>query len=206
MKTLTKTFFSLVLIAGVMVSATVPALAVDNNKDATSAITAGLPFNKILVSGNVKVVLVQSTTPGVEVDTHFNPEKTRIQKKGLILMISSTEVDQVMVTVSVNDLQRIDASENSAVVTSGRFNVKYLQIFLKDYATANVNAVTGSLYTIIKGNASLKLSGAADQHTLIAKESANADLGRFKCKNMERFTSESLAAMHLPKSIMDQKK
>lgn len=171
-------------------------------KETASPVT----FNKIIVTGNVKVILVQASKEAINVDDRFDPSKTTIKKSGYNLMIHSTEINPVTITVSVKDLQRINVSGISSVETKGKFDLKYLQIFMSYSSSANINAKTGSLYTDISDAAELKLSGSTDEHTFIANQNAKANLDNFVCNRAERLTNESIAAISLNRAIVGKYK
>ncbi|HMI03147.1 MAG TPA: DUF2807 domain-containing protein [Pedobacter sp.] len=175
MKTLTKTAFAAVLTAVVLTSSAMTTFAAPFIK--VAAITES--FNKIWVSGNVKIILTQSEKEGVFVDEYFNPEKTSVIGKGQNLYINTMESSQVTIRISVKDLQRIEAAGSAVVVTENKFDVKYLQLFLSQNAKVKVDAKVGDLYTVISEDAVLKMSGATDQHTLIASNMKNVKLDNF---------------------------
>jgi hypothetical protein len=175
MKTLTKIVFATILTAMVLTSSAMAAFAAHDIKLATAAKS----FNKIWVSGNVKVILTQSEKEGVFVDEHFNPEKTSVISKGQTLYINTMESSQVTIRISVKDLQRIEAAGSAVVVTERKFDIKYLQLFLSQNAKVKVDAKVGDLYTIVREDAVLKMSGATAQHTLIASNMKNVKLDNF---------------------------
>jgi hypothetical protein len=175
MKTLTKTVFVTVLTAIVLTSSAMTTFAAP----AIKVITVTKGFNKIWVSGNVKIILTQSEKEGVFVDEYFNPEKTSVIGKGQNLYINTMESSQVTIRISVKDLQRIEAAGSAVVVTERKFDVKYLQLFLSQNAKVKVDAKVGDLYTIISEDAVLKMSGATDRHTLIASNMKNVKLDNF---------------------------
>jgi hypothetical protein len=168
MKTLAKTLFASAL-AVVFLAATAMTTTAAARTSILLSTPANAPvtFNRILVSGNVKLVIVQKNNERVEVEGDYTSPKTKITRMGRTLIIKSNEFEPVQITVSVKDLQRIDASDNVTVETMGKFDLKYLQIFLKGDAKANVKANAESMYTFIKGNADLKLSGTTLNHTLV---------------------------------------
>lgn len=175
MKTLTKIAFATVLTAIVLTSSAMVTFAAPAIKIATAAKS----FNKIWVSGNVKVILTQSEKEGVFVDEYFNPEKTSVISKGQTLYINTMESSQVTIRISVKDLQRIEAAGSAVVVTERKFDIKYLQLFLSQNAKVKVDAKVGDLYTIVREDAVLKMSGATGQHTLIASNMKNVKLDNF---------------------------
>ncbi|EDM35520.1 hypothetical protein PBAL39_07530 [Pedobacter sp. BAL39] len=201
MKTLTKTTFAILFAAVTLTSTGTTALASVNVPSATT--TKALPsekgFNKIWVAGNVKIVLTQSENEGVTVGEGFNAEKTSVQFKGQTLYINSMESGQVTINVAVKDLQRIEAAGSAVVVMSNNFDVKYLQLFLSQSAKVKVNAVIGSLYTVINDNATLKMNGSAKEHTLLASNMSNIKFGDFVCADTKLVPSTGVAIAGLAK-------
>jgi hypothetical protein len=203
MKTLTQTLFATALATIILGSSALAAFAHTSPvTEVSEAAGSAVTFNKVIVSGNVKVILIQGTKESIKVDDSFDASKTTIKKNGYKLMIHSTEINPVTITVSVKDLQRIDVSGISSVETKGKFDLKYLQIFMSYSSSASINAKTGSLYTNISDAAELKLSGSTDDHTFIANQNAKADLDHFVCNRAERLTNESIAAISLNRAII----
>ncbi|EDM35527.1 hypothetical protein PBAL39_07565 [Pedobacter sp. BAL39] len=149
-------------------------------------------FNKIWVAGNVKIVLTQGENEGVSVGDDFNADKTSVQYKGQTLYINSMASGQVTINVNVRDLQRIEAAGSAVVVMSNNFDVKYLQLFLSQSAKVKLNAVVGSLYTVISDNASLKMNGSAEEHTLMASNMNNIKFGDFVCAHTKSVPAQTL--------------
>nr|WP_068889951.1 DUF2807 domain-containing protein [Pedobacter panaciterrae] len=175
MKTLAKTLFASALTVIFLTSTAITTFANGIDKQTTEFATP-MTFNKVKVSGNVKVILVQSKRERIEViNGDYNLDKTSIKRLGYTLVINSTEANQITVLISVNDLQRIDASDRAIVKTDGKFDVKYLQVFLKDNARASVKANTESMYTYIKDHANLKLSGTTADHNLVKDDISKLD-------------------------------
>ncbi|MES2454579.1 MAG: DUF2807 domain-containing protein [Bacteroidota bacterium] len=207
MKTLTQTLFATVFTAVILSSSAISASAAGIRKtNKTTEAAAPVTFNKIVVSGNVKVILVQGGKEAVNVDENFDAARTSIKKQGYSLMIHSTEINPVTITVSVKDLHRIDISGISSVETKGNFDLKYLQVFMSHSTTANINAKTESMYTQISDEADLKLSGSTKQHTFMANQAAKANLDNFVCYGPERLTDEAIAAISLNRAIVGKSK
>lgn len=176
MKTLAKTLFASALTLVFIASTAMTTFANDGDTK-TVEVAAPMTFNKVKVSGNVKVVLVQGKKERIEVvNGDYNLDKTSIKRLGYTLIINSTEANQITVLVSLNDLQRIDASDKAIVKTDGKFDVKYLQVFLKDDAKATVKANTESMYTYIKDHADLKLSGTTADHNVVKDDISKLDM------------------------------
>ena len=193
MKTLTKTLFAAALTAVVLTSSAMTSFAAEPVKTVTtSPSVAG--FNKIWVSGNVKIVLTQGDKEVVSGTDNYDSAKTSVLSKGQTLYINSSESSMVTLNITVKDLQRVEAYGQSVVVTSNNFNVKNLQLFLNQSATAKIKTTAESLYTIIKDDAVLKLNGTAGQTTMVATNIKNVKMADFASLRSESYASEEIMA------------
>ncbi|MGO4876570.1 GIN domain-containing protein [Pedobacter psychrotolerans] len=191
MKTFTKIVFAAALTAVVFTSSVMATFAAEPIK--AEAKTASLSaFNRIWVSGNVKIILTQGDKQNVSGTSNYDAAKTFMSTDGKTLFINSMETNQVILNITVKDLERIEAYGQSVVVTSNNFDVKYLQLFLNQSATAKIKMTTGSLYTIVKDDAVLKLNGTADQSTMIASNMKNVKLGDFASLKSASYASEAM--------------
>jgi len=181
MKTFIKTSFATLLTALVLTSSAFTGTAAEFIKSRSLTTTPIQGINKIWVSGNVKLVLTQASTESINGTESYDQTNTSVQSKGQTLYINSTSSIQVTINITVKDLQRIEAYGQAVVLTSNNFDVKYLQVFLNQNARAKVNALAGSLYTVIKDNATLKMSGVAQEHTMLASNMKNVKLVDFVC-------------------------
>lgn len=164
------------LIAIVLSNSTFALASADkNNKE----ITLLLDFNKVIVTGNARVMLIQSNKQSVVIYEAYNRKLTSVTQKGDKLYINSNEAEPIHINVYVKDLQRIDASNNVSVATTGKFSSSVLQVFLRDKAKAFINAEIGSLYTVIKDEAGLKLKGSTNDHTLVKDDIAKLKMDQF---------------------------
>ncbi len=142
-----------------------------------TTLAAEFTFNKIKVSGNVKLEVVQGDQERIEVQGEYSARNTSIKRQGYTLIIKSSEYEPIIIKISVKNLQRIDASDQVTIETRGKLNLKYLQIFLQDQAIANVKATAESMYTFLKGSSHLNLSGFTQDHTLVMDSLAKLNMG-----------------------------
>ncbi|WP_426329986.1 GIN domain-containing protein [Pedobacter sp. R-06] len=177
MKTSIKTLIATSLTAIVLSSAvfTTNVSAAEKEPDAILKISA---FKRISVKGNVEVTIIQRSNPGISY-TDDNTGTAKVMQDGDNLKITSISTDKAKLTVYVNDFYRIEASENAVVKTEGKLRTKYLQIFLKGNAHAEINTSSEGLYTVIADQADLKLSGSTDQHTLVMGKSQKLTIDKF---------------------------
>ena len=177
MKTSIKTLIATSLTAIVLSSAlfTTSVSATEKEPDAILKISA---FKRISVKGNVEVTIIQRSNPGISYSDD-NTGTAKVIQDSDNLKITSTSTEKAKLTVYVNDFYRIEASENAIVKTEGKLKTKYLQIFLKGNAHAEINTSSEGLYTVIADNADLKLSGSTDQHTLVMGKSQKLTIDRF---------------------------
>ena len=203
MKTLTKTLFAAALTAVVLTSSAMTTFATE--QVATELVAPSAEgFNKIWVSGNVKIVLTQGDKPSVIGTSNYDSTKTSVQSKGQTLYINSMESGQVTINITVKDLQRVEAYGQSVVVTSNNFDVKYLQLFLNQNATAKIKTTVGGLYTVVKDNAVLKLNGIADKSTMVASNLKNVKLGDFASLKSGSYVSEDIMAAQIALSSLSK--
>jgi len=139
--------------------------------------------NKINVSGNVELILVQSADESVKVYDNYFSKNALVQQKNGELRISSFNKEILTVVVYVSNLNEINASNTATVRTFGKFNTLDLDVNLKDNATATLNTNTISLSTNVSGSANLTLTGSTTAY--------NAVLGSVAKVNMDKFTAES---------------
>ncbi|SDG06479.1 hypothetical protein SAMN05421827_103104 [Pedobacter terrae] len=191
MKTLTKTLFAVALTAVVFTSSAMATFANEPVKAETKTSSLST-FNRIWVSGNVKLILTQGEKQTVAGESNYDAAKTSVTTDGKTLFINSMETSQVTLNITVKDLERIEAYGQSVVVTSNNFDVKYLQLFLNQSATAKIKTTAGSLYTIVKDDAVLKLNGTAGESTMIASNRKNLKLADFASLKSASYASEAI--------------
>ncbi|MES2828231.1 MAG: DUF2807 domain-containing protein [Bacteroidota bacterium] len=185
-----KAVLAIALTAVVLTSSAYATLAAEPQTKVTT--TTGV--NKIWVSGNVKLVLTQGDKESIKGTENFDAAKTSVHSDGQTLFINSTESSPVTINITMKDLQRVEAFGQSSIVTTNNFDVRYLQLFLSQSATAKISAVTGSLYTVINDDAVLKMSGAAHQHTSVAANANSMKLENFFSVNKKQYASENIMA------------
>lgn len=181
MKTSVKTLIVSALTAIVLSSSVYTSVAADKNTH-FFAVSTEIDFNKVVITGNVNVELIQSDKQKVLIYENYNKATTSVTQKGDKLFINSKEEEPINIVVYVKDLQRIDAS-NTATVKTGKFSSSVLQVFLKDRARAFVSAEIGSLYTVIKDNSELKLRGTTKDHVSVKGRVAKLKTDSFAALN-----------------------
>lgn len=181
MKTSIKTLFAAALTLVVLTSSAFASSDVKSNN--FTVLNQVKNITKLEVKGNVDMILVQASTESVKVNDSYYSKNALVQEKDGVLRISSFEKERLTVTVYVRNLASIEAADNATVNTFGKMSFLSLDVILKDKATANIDATTINLYTSIKDNASLILSGATTEHYAI--------LGSQAKMSMEQFTADS---------------
>lgn len=136
-------------------------------------------ISKIVASGNVEVFVVQAPTESVKVYDSYYSKNALVQQKDGVLRISSFEAAPLTVTVYVRNISSIEATDNATVKTYGKVNFLSLDVLLKDKATAEINANTVNLFTSVKDQASLKLSGTTEEHYALMGTAAKMTTGNF---------------------------
>ncbi|RNL56532.1 GIN domain-containing protein [Pedobacter jejuensis] len=199
MKTSIKTLIATSLTAIVLTTTTFATSVMAAEKYPVSS-ESSTSYRRIIVKGNVEVTLVQRQNEGINY-ADDNLGNAKITQEGNILKISSNDKEVSKLTVYVNDLYRIEASENAVVKTNGKLKARFLQIFLKDNAFAQINSSTEGLYTVIKDNADLKLSGATDNHTLVMGNTPKLTIDKFAALKTNISSVESNDAIEVAANI-----
>ena len=201
MKTSIKT---LIVIALAVITLTA---ALPNNLKATEKNTTMLckiqNFRRIVVKGNVEVMLVQRPAIGISF-ADDNTGNVKVSQQGEVLRITSLDKEKCKLVIYVNDIYRIEADENAVVKTEAKLSTKFLQIILKGNAFADINTSSEGLYTEILDNSTLKLKGNTNHHTLVMGKAPNLIIDRFASAHTDvsrvDVTAEEIAAL-VPSSI-----
>ncbi|SDG42670.1 hypothetical protein SAMN05421827_106183 [Pedobacter terrae] len=177
MKTSIKTLTKSVLAAIILTSAIFSTNVMAGEKQPIK-MSAPKNISKVIVSGNVEITLIQGQKESVSYNDD-NTGSVKVMQDGHALKITSVDGNVAKITVYVKNIYRVQASENAVVKTTGKLDTKYLQLFLKGNAVAEINSNTESLYTVIEGRADLKLSGATQEHILVMGSTPKLNLDRF---------------------------
>ena len=176
MKTSIKT---LIVIALAVITLTA---ALPNNLRATEKNTTMLykiqNFRKIVIKGNVEVMLVQRPAIGISF-ADDNTGNVKVTQQGEVIRISGLDKEKCKLVMYVNDIYRIEADENAIVKTETKLSTKFLQIILKGNAFADIDTSSEGLYTQILDNSTLKLKGNTNHHTLVMGKASNLTIDRF---------------------------
>jgi len=178
------------LLAAVVLSASIFSTVVSAEEKQPVKISAPNNFDKVVVSGNVEVTLIQNGREGVSYNDD-NTGKVKVIQDGSALKITSADNSPAKITVYVKNIYRVQASDDAVVKTDGELEVKYLQVFLKGNAVAEINSKTESLYTMMEERADLKLTGATGDHILVMGSTPTLNLDRFAALKTEVSTPKT---------------
>ena len=194
MNTSIKTLIAATLTVVVLTSATLTTKANDN---AITVLSDVKKANKINVSGNVELILVQSENESVKVYDNYYTKNALVQQKDGELRISSYEKETLTVVVYVNSLSAITASDNATVRTSGKFSAVDLNVNLNDNAKAVLNTNTISLSTNVKGNADLTLTGTTLEYNALVNNSSKVTMNDFAAESSNISSQNTIASSAL---------
>jgi hypothetical protein len=172
------------LLAAIVLSASIFSTSVLAGEKQPVKMSAPKNFDKVIVSGNVEVTLIQNGREGVSYNED-NSGKVKVIQDGSALKISSADGSLSKITVYVKNIYRVQASDNAVVKTDGKLDVKFLQVFLKGNAAAQIDSKTESLYTVMEESADLKLTGATNNHILVMGSTPTLNLDRFAALKTE---------------------
>ncbi len=178
-----KTSIKNLIAALTLVVLTSTSLLTKANDNTVTILSDVKKVNKINVSGNVELILVQSADERVKVYDNYYTKNALVQQKDCELRISSYEKETLTVVVYVSNLSAITASDNANVKTHGKFSALSLDVNLKDNAKANLNMNTISLNTNVKGNADLTLAGSTLDYNAIVNSVSKINMSAFVSEN-----------------------
>lgn len=191
MKTSLKTLFAVIL-GCVMIANAGTVHATETNKNFTT-ISSVKNIAKIVVRGNVKLILIQASKESVNVYDNYYGKNALVQQQGNTLRISSFEKTPLSVVVFVNNLDAISASDESTVKTVGKFHLLNLDVNLQDQASADIDANMVRLSTSVKDKADLKLCGSADSHTVVMSDFGSLNMDQFVSNDTSISTANTVA-------------
>ena len=164
MKNAIKNMITASLAAAVILGSSIAATAADL-KSSPAIISTVKNINKIAVSGNVEVILIQDVADQVKVYNDYYANNALIQEKDGLLRISSYSRDKLTVEVHVKNLNSIELEDKSTVKTYGSFYLLGLEIALRDQAKADMNINTTQLTVNVIDDAQLSLAGTTEEFT-----------------------------------------
>lgn len=140
-------------------------------------------FNRIVVTGNVELLLVPRENIGIAYEDNTETN-AKVTQQGNKLHIAGKTHLTTRIVLYINDIYRIEAHQNAKVRSEAVINAKHLQVVLKDGAEANLNVNTEGLYTAISDSAVLKLEGSSNHHNLLASGASKFIANHFICQNI----------------------
>lgn len=195
------------LVALVLTTITLSASAFAANE---TVLTDVKSFNKIKVSGNVEVILVQGTTESVKVYDNYYSKNALVQERNGELSISSYAPEKLTVVVNFTKLSAVNATDNATISSFGKIATLSLDVKLSNNAQANLDVNAINLNSNIEGRADLSLEGTAMVHNASMESLAKVTMDNFSAgstsiaaKNQrviaKTFTAEELQVMNIGK-------
>lgn len=185
MKTSIKTLFATSLIA--LATTTSAVYANTNNTSISASAVKISSVKKLVISGNVEVTISQDANAKALYANEGN-ENVLVTKLGGTIYVNSK--NNAKITLYVDDIYRIEASENAIVKNESVLSLTYLQVFLKGNARAELNTTTEDLFTSIKNKSNLTLSGNTEKYKIEMDNSSRIALDQFKSKNTDATASD----------------
>lgn len=210
MKTLISTLLTTVLLTSSAFASTDGLKSTNTNTNAVTILNQVKNINKLVLSGNVEVLLIQAPTESVKVYDSYYSKNALVQQEDGVLRISSFQKETLKVAVYVRNITSIQASDNASVKTFGKVAFLSLDVILKDKASADINARTVTMFTSVKDNANLTLSGSTEDYSALLGSGGKMSMNQFAAinssvsnivtpaviaKKVVKPTLESLAAM-----------
>ncbi len=185
MKKKTTSLFAIGILALVISTSTVYATTNVNSpvsKNVSEELQIG---KKVVISGNVNVTLVQDAECK-KLFTNEGAKKVLVyEEEGIIYVTAKNKGEAANITLYVDNINRLDLTGNATLKTKNMLRVQYLQIILKENATADINAMTESTYTKLVNESALKLSGTTGSHFISTNELAILNTKNFKADEIK---------------------
>ena len=183
-----KSLFAIGMLALAISTTSLSAKMAEKSTSSTEALIETPRAKKVIISGNVEVTIVQDTEAK---KLYRNEGETKVKIKetdGAIYVSTKQHAGKGKITLYVNNINRIDVSDNAVVNTKNTINVQYLQIILKDKARADITTKTEGIYTKLINESSLTLSGNTENHAISTNELATLNTDHLKAKktNIEK--------------------
>jgi len=132
-------------------------------------------FDKISLSGAVKLVLNQDSSYAITVSADSNvidEIETKVSGSELTVKLDEDKycgTDSVVVHVGIGLLTQLTAKDGSALISEGLLKLGDLKLDFTGAVVASLNVQAGKITTTSEGASTLKLTGQAGQHDVISK-------------------------------------
>ncbi|QNK64473.1 DUF2807 domain-containing protein [Pedobacter sp. PAMC26386] len=133
------------------------------------------PYNEIVVSGPVKLILRQDSSFKVSIQADSNVINlitAEVNKNGLAIELDTKKYcgkDSVVISAGIGELKTLDVKGASHVYTSSRINVNDLDIKSSGATLINLELNAAKLTTTAEGEAHINLIGQAGVHQVKSK-------------------------------------
>lgn len=191
MKTKVLSLITLLIIVSVISN---PTFAANKKNVTATVISEASNFNKIEVSGNVEVYLIDGDANNVKVYNDYYGESALVQNQNGTLRIASYAKDALVVYVTVADLRSLSVYD-SAVVKANKLSAIDLNINLYDNATAQLNLEAYNANIAINGHAKADLSGAVTVCNLEQNQSSTVNSTQFVAEHLTKKVDGLIAAV-----------
>ena len=178
MKTSIKNLFAAALTLVVLTGSAFASTDVNSNN--VTILNQVKNINKIVVSGNVEVILLQAPVESIKVYDSYYSKNALVQQKDDVLRISSFQKETLTVAVYVRNISSIEASNNAVVRTSGKVNFLSLAVNLSGNAKADLTTNTVNMVASIKDTAKLNLAGSTTDLFAALGTQASLSMDQFK--------------------------
>ncbi|MES2828919.1 MAG: head GIN domain-containing protein [Bacteroidota bacterium] len=157
-------------------------------KDSGNHIAKGLtvkPFDKIDVSGAIKLILKQDSTYGIKIEADSNLMeyiKADVSGSELVLKMKKGSYcgeDSVVIYVGIGELKELTGAGAVKIATDGHIYAKDVDLNFAGASEVSLNLNAANVTTRIDGVGKLKLAGQAGSHRLTTTGSAEIDAFNF---------------------------
>ena len=191
MKTLTKTFFSILFLATFLSSCNVNMFnRINGNRNVvTENRSAKEDFTKIKVSTGLDLYITQGTKNEITVEADENLQEIIITeiKDGVLKVYSDQNIWKAKarkVYVTVKTLEGLTATSGSDVYTKGTIDANDIKISATSGADIRMSINANTIETSSTSGSDIEISGTANNHISKATSGASIDAYELRSKNV----------------------
>ncbi|MHA4895071.1 head GIN domain-containing protein [Pedobacter sp. PWIIR3] len=179
-----KKLFAIVLFIPVLLAGCSSGCIEDSGVHIAKGLTVK-PFDKIDVSGAMKLVLKQDSTYAIKIEADSNlMEYIKVDVSGSELKLDMKKgqycgTDSIVIYAGIGELKKLSAAGAVDVRSEGAIYAKDVSMSLAGASNASLSLNAANLITTIDGVGKLKLAGQAGTHKLTTTGSAEIDAFNF---------------------------
>lgn len=144
-------------------------------------------FNKLIISGKMKIVLTQGEKGKIEFETTEElKEKVKLTQKGksIFLQGSLGEEDEHIVYITVKNLEHVTLNGNSEISTVEQIQLKSLKFITSGNSSVSLDLQLDEFELICSGKSDIDLSGTVQDFKCVVSGNTEINAKEFAATNL----------------------